>query len=150
MYMSKTAQFDLDYPPQKAIYLFSGEGEKYWVKDWKPVFSRGNGFNKNDVFYVNSFEGKPIFIVLDFDEHQCRASYSEVFPGLTAGTLDIDITPIGDDKSSIQITYNLSALGSEGEKSIEELERNYEKAILAWKEDIEKSKVQIQSWFDTF
>ncbi len=60
MFMSETTRFELNIPAEKAIYLFSAEGEKYWVKDWEPSLPRGDGFQKNDVFYVNGYPGKPI------------------------------------------------------------------------------------------
>ena len=149
MYMSETTQFELNLPAEKAVYLFSAEGEKYWVKDWEPSLPKGDGFQKNDVFYVNSYPGKPVYIVLEFDDKNYRVHLAEMIPNISAGTLEVTLTPTDKDSSIVQLTYHLSALSPEGEEYIRGFKENYDEAMLTWKHDIERNDDKIQSWLKT-
>lgn len=146
MFMSKVTSFELDYSPKEAIYLFTAEGEKYWVKGWEPTYPRGNGYNKHDVFVVNSYDGKPFYIVLDFDDKNYRAFYSEVIPNVTAGTLEINIKALPDERSLVTLEYNISALSKDGQDYIKQFGHRYDEAMLTWKTDIENNKKSIDKW----
>lgn len=143
--VSHTHTIMVDYPVKQAAKLFTAIGEVYWTPNWSPKLIKGDGFSKNDIF-LNTDDNNTIFIVNEYDEDNGYVAYSRIAPGVSAGTIEIHITPKGDS-SAVEITYNLTALTPSAQKGVAQLTAPvYENEIEQWKSDIEDMDGTIRSW----
>jgi len=72
--------FELDMAPEKALPLFTGPGEELWIPPWKPVYLKGDGFEKGTVFITVIGGKKTHWLVQDYNVDTLFASYIRVIP----------------------------------------------------------------------
>lgn len=136
----------VDYDPKTAARLFTAEGEVYWTPNWIPTLIKGDCFRKNDIF-INTHG--TVFIVNDYDSECGHIAYSRVASGMTAGTIEISITPEGKG-SSVQITYRMTGLTEEGNESVRKMTAAvYAEEMTSWETDIQCRKNEIDRWLNS-
>lgn len=144
MNVTRTGTVETKYPPQLAIQLFTGEGEKYWLGDagWNPSFPRGDGFDQGDVFVV----GSNTFITITYDAATGVAQYARVEQGKSAGIIDIQVSSNGSG-SVANVTYRTAGLSDAGDAAIGALTDEAFKAQMAsWQAAIEANNDAIHRW----
>ena len=113
MHVSHKGSFEIGYPPGEALRLFTAEGERHWIPGWEPEILRGDGYHRNDVFISVGPGGHSTYVVIEYDDKNYHALYTRVTPNLTAGTVEITITPHARG-SLVEVGYNFTSLGDEG------------------------------------
>lgn len=146
-HISKSISYEIEYPPKDAMYLYTAEGEKYWLDKWNPTIYSGNGYNSNDVFIDSGYDGNTyIYTVIDFDTDNFEIRYSENIIGMTAGTLNIQFHPVEKTKTKVTLTYSLTSISKSGTDFVKEIDTHFEEAMLSWKEAIESNKTEIEGF----
>jgi len=149
VYVDRHSTIKVNYPVEKAIRLFSAEGEKYWIPGWKPLILKGDGFNKGDVFVIpaSTDHKQSTFIVVEFNKEKGVALYSRVVQGLSAGLIEINVTPSGIG-SSVEVTYKITSLSKKGAEELSRLSNEaFAKEMSHWEKSIESHKHFIENWF---
>ena len=140
----RSGSFELDVPPDVAIHLFTGPGETLWVPGWQPVVLNGNGTEEGTVFLTGQGEESTVWIVVDFNVETYRARYARVAQGSRAGTVNVQLRPNGDGGSTVEVTYNLTALSAAGNENLTRFDAGYDDMLHEWKSLILAADIDFQ------
>jgi hypothetical protein len=134
-----TGRFNVALPPNEAFGLFTPRGEEQWVTGWRPRFPvpAQDDTAPGTVFETEAHGEVTTWVVLD-REPGCRNSYARVTPGSRAGTVTVIVEADNDGHSTVQVTYALTALSSDGERELEEFAAGYPAFLTSWEAAIAK------------
>ena len=114
-----TGSLRVEAPPEHAFQLFTAPGERLWVEGWDPeILSGGDGRGKGSVFLTDAHGDKAYWVVVDYDEETLHACYARIAPGTRAGTVEIVARDDGTGATSVEVTYELTALTDEGNQQL--------------------------------
>ena len=117
-----TGSFRLEASPERAMPLFTAEGERAWAPGWDPV--------GDDDCWTTSAHGTTTYW-LTVDRTPTSARYARVTPGDTAGTVAVTCT--GDCTGTVvTVTYDLHSLGPAGEERLPSFEAGYDGMLAEW------------------
>jgi hypothetical protein len=131
----RAAEITVGLPREQAMALFTPEGERRWAEGWQPRYpepARREG--PGAVFTTEHGAGQTTWIFVDQQPERIR--YARVVDGMTAGTIGVDVVAASDDATQVRVTYDLTALTSEGEAWLGRFEANYDEAIASWSTEI--------------
>jgi hypothetical protein len=128
-------RFQLDREPDASIDLFTPEGERPWAgPGWDPRYPAGEpSAAPGTVFTTEGPHGPTVWVIVEASTSVMR--YVRVVPGLTAGTVSARCTPAGAG-TEVEITYDLVALGAEGQTEIEIFAGQYASFLATWPKEI--------------
>ena len=118
--ISRSGSFELDMKPENALPLFTAPGEKLWISIWDPVVLNGDGYEKGTVFVTSNHGHTTYWLVTDYDTDAKHAQYVRVTPEADTGTVDVSIASNGKGGSTINVTYQLTALSPAGNDNLQE------------------------------
>lgn len=104
-----SGSFHLPLQPEEAFDLFTAEGEKLWVPNWKPQILGPTPQSTGLVFLTWHDEICTIWTVVESDKAALRHCYSRVTPGAHAGLVQVTVTP-DRGGSRICVIYDMTAL----------------------------------------
>ncbi|MFI0420896.1 SRPBCC family protein [Spongiactinospora sp. 9N601] len=124
-------------PPEAAFTLFTPRGEEPWVAGWRPRFAAETGDDSapGTVFETGAHDEPTIWTVIARDPGR-RVSYARVTPGSRAGTVTVELDADGRGGSTVQVTYELTALTPEGQGPLREFAEGYRDFLRSWEMDI--------------
>ena len=137
--LSRAAAFELDLPRERAIDLFTADGERAWVPGWSPTQISG-AEQRGSVFETRAADGVATrWIVVEFDRINGRAGYARFAEGRHVGLVDVAIEARGPDRCAATVRYTLTPTSAEGESQVAAmLERQaYDAFIAGWKQAID-------------
>ena len=105
-------------PVEDAFKLFTAEGERLWVPGWSPEILGPVPQAPGLVFLTGDGDEWTIWTVLASDPAGGVLRYSRVTPALRAGLVEVRLTGEGE-RSRVEVSYDLTALSSDGEASLE-------------------------------
>jgi len=147
MHVSRKGSLEIDYPPRTALRLFTAEGERYWIPGWEPEILRGDGYHRDDVFVGVGPGGHSTYVVIEYDDEKCHVLYARVTPDISAGTVEISITPHGRG-SLVEVGYSLASLSDEGSEALSKVtDEAFAQQMISWENGIESAKEKISYWF---
>ena len=133
-------QFTLPISVEKALSLFTPEGERRWAeRSWDPVYpipgAAGDDTAPGTVFTPESDRGAAIWIVLE--RRDDGMSYACVAPGRFAGTISVECSPAASpEETLVTVRYDVTSLGREGVDFVEKLESSYDAFLDDWRREI--------------
>ena len=135
-------EFTLPVPLEAAMPLFTPEGERRWAgAHWDPVYAippatPGDDAAPGTVFTTESTGGVGTWIVLE--RRDDGIGYARVVPGRIAGTIDVRFSQEAEPGGATRITvrYDVTSLGPEGARFVEELEAGYAEFLAEWRREI--------------
>lgn len=140
--VAHSGTFDLDDPPEKAIYLFTAPGEVVWVPGWEPTIMNGDGFEQGTVFLTGHGDEATIWVVVDFDTEAYRARYARITPASRAGTVEVQLHANDSGGSIVEVSYELTALSESGNENLAGFDdKAYAKMLTEWKRLIETADI---------
>ena len=116
--IANSGSFELALSPHEAFDLFTAEGERLWVPGWSPTILGELPQHPGLVFLTEASGRQTIWTVIDSDWAALRHCYSRVTPGVSAGTVEVQICPT-ESGSEVIVSYDLTALSPEGEAVLE-------------------------------
>jgi hypothetical protein len=122
---------------EQPIWLFTPEGERIWARDaWNPDYpdpARNDGVG---TVFTTEHGGPKVWVIVERTDTTIR------YAGVTAdeaGTLEVavegEVPPVGAPMN-VSVTYDLTALSAEGERSLADFDEHYEDEIATWQRDI--------------
>ena len=141
----------VDAPPEHAFQLFTAPGEKLWIEGWDPVVpSGGDGRARGAVFVTNTAGEKTYWVVVDYDDEALHARYSRIAPGTHAGTVEVFARDDGSGSTEVTVTFELTALNSEGSKLLADFDSAAFRQMLAdWERMIRAADLEYPLPFAT-
>jgi Polyketide cyclase / dehydrase and lipid transport len=131
-----TGRIRVALPPAEAFRLFTPRGEQHWVPGWCPRFPAPapDDTEPGTVFETSAHGQHTIWLVTGRQPGK-RICYARVTPAGHAGTVTITVSAAGQD-SDVEVSYQLTALTSPGERAISDFARNYPGYLRSWQEAI--------------
>ncbi|MFI7706475.1 hypothetical protein [Nonomuraea sp. NPDC049480] len=132
-----TGRLSVALPPEEAFTLFTPRGEERWVDGWRPHFpvpaedDSAPGTVFETVFQTGGQGERTIWVVAERERGR-RVSYARVTPGSRAGTVTVEVGGDGERGSTVQVTYELTALSPEGERTLREFADGYPAYLASW------------------
>ena len=147
--IARTGSFELDMTPENALPLITAPGEKLWISTWDPVMLNGDGFNKGTVFVTSNHGHISYWHVMDYDTEAHHALYVRVTPEADTGTVDVSIQSNGKGGSTVNVSYQLTALSAAGNENLAASfsEPKYSQMMEDWKTMIESNREKIDKHF---
>ena len=141
----------VDAPPEHAFQLFTAPGEKLWIEGWDPVVpSGGDGRARGAVFVTNAAGEKTYWVVVDYDDAALHARYSRIAPGTHAGTVEVFARDDGSGSTEVTVTFELTALTSEGSKRLADFDSvAFRQKLVDWERMIREADLEYPLPFAT-
>ena len=132
-----TGRITVPLPPPEAFELFTPRGEERWVDGWQPRFAAPSDDDSapGTVFETAVHGEETIWVVIDRDRGR-RVSYARVTPGSRAGTVSVLLEDDGNGRSTVEVTYDLTALSPTGDQRLAELAAGYADMLTLWESSI--------------
>ncbi len=119
--ISRIGSFELPCSPEDAFPLFSPEGERGWVPGWdpQPVFPATIAFARDTVFREGKGDQEATWTIVDADCQTHRAEYIRLAPASHAAHIVVKVEPLGQESSSVTVTYTVTAFGEHARSLLE-------------------------------
>jgi hypothetical protein len=131
----RTAEIIVGLPREQAIAMFTAEGERRWAEGWDPQYPEpGRREGAGAVFTTAHGAHQTTWIMVD--QHPEGVRYARVTPGMTAGTVAVDVLSTDTDSTRVAVTYDLTALSVEGEHWLATFDSHYDAEVGSWASDI--------------
>ena len=137
--ITRSAGFELDLPRERALDLFTAEGERAWAPGWSPVQLSG-AERRGSVFETRAADGTLTrWIVTEFDRANGRVGYARFAEGRHVGLVDVAIDALGPARCAATVRYTLTPTTPEGEAQASALLENaaFATFIAGWKTAID-------------
>ena len=111
----------LPLPADEALELFTPEGERLWIADWRPTYQYpANGETMEGMVFTTG-EGAELthWTMMDFDIIRHRVRYARVTPGSRSTVVEVVCIPDGDLQCLVDVSYALTGLSEAGNGLIE-------------------------------
>lgn len=136
--VERRGEFLIAMPEAEALKLFTAAGERLWVPGWDPVILGSLPQHDGLVFLTGSGAEQTIWTVLLSDRDAGLVRYSRVTPGSRAGTVEVVVTAEGAG-SRVRVSYDLTALGPDGDQALEAYsDENFAAMMAQWKDLIDR------------
>ncbi|GAA4521127.1 MULTISPECIES: SRPBCC family protein [Nonomuraea] len=132
-----TGHVPVPLPPPEALRLFTPRGEEEWIKGWRPRFPvpAPDDSRPGTVFETDSHGERTIWVVADRQEGH-RISYARVTPGSRAGTVTVTAVDDGHGGTTVEVTYELTALSPQGARELRGFADGYADFLGSWERAI--------------
>lgn len=130
--------------PENAFPLFTAPGERLWIPGWDPVIvGGGDGLERGSVWLTGDGENRTIWLVVDYDPEKLHARYARITPASRVGTVEVTARSDGSGGASVEVTYDLTALGAHGKEKLAHFdETSYVKMMVEWERLIQAADLE--------
>ena len=135
---SRSASFELDLPLAEARGLFTAEGERLWAEGWDPLFPDPERREGAGATFVTAHGPQQTVWVMT-DAEPDRVRYARIVANVDAGTVEVRLAEAGPGRTTVTVTYDLTALGAEGAAAIEDFAASYDETIAHWGHAIDRA-----------
>ena len=115
--------------------LYCPVKELDWCEKWNPkaVYSNSGFVEKECIFITSHEESDIVWIVTDYDIEKGHVEMVYHVPGVLVTKLEIQVTPITENKTKAVLTYSKTSLSEMGDKVLEEFTKEeYEIMMDSW------------------
>jgi hypothetical protein len=126
----------VDVAPDRAIGLFTAEGERGWVEGWDPRYPAGGADPDRigTVFVTHAVSGADVvWVVTHVGELERR--YARFDHGGTVGTVEVRCRAAGA-ATEVEVTYRLTAMTADAGAELDRFAAGYEAMMAAWEAQI--------------
>jgi hypothetical protein len=132
-----TVTISVPLPAEEAMQLFTARGERSWVEGWDPQFPAGESSDEGEgTVFVTAADGRSTYWVVAARSTR-SVRYARTTPGFFAGTVEVRERRSDGRSTLMDVTYDLSALTSEGAAELNDFAAGFETEITAWEAAIE-------------
>jgi len=137
----REGSFELDASADKALLVFTPEGERGWVKGWspKPVYPPQQGvmFKTNSVFRVDQDEERSLWTIVEADSREHVAEYIYVVEGERLSRVRVQIEPLSERHCRVHVRYVHTAISEKGVEFVASVtEESYAKKMQDWERSV--------------
>ena len=115
--------------------LYCPVRERDWVVGWNPktVYSHSGLVEKDCIFITQQGDMDVVWIVTDYNLATGHVEMIYHVPGVLVTKLDIQVTPLAEEKTKAVLTYSKTSLSEKGDHALEEFTK-------------ESSDIMMDSW----
>ena len=128
-----SAQLTVALSRERAMALFTPEGERRWAAGWDPRYPEPDRREGPGTVFTTGHAGTWIMV----DQLPERVRYARVVHGMTAGTVAVEAVGSSERSTELRVNYDLTALGADGEAWLEAFGADYVASIEGWSAQIE-------------
>ncbi|REE97698.1 SRPBCC family protein [Thermomonospora umbrina] len=130
-----TGRITVPLPPARAFELFTPRGEQRWVPGWRPRFPlpTDDDTAPGTVFETTAADEVTTWVVLSREPGH-HISYARVTPGSRAGTVTVSLTENTTGHTTVDVTYELTALTPTAEPALHRFATDYPTFLHTWQE----------------
>lgn len=131
MRVRRSGEVRVALPPDEAIRMFTAEGERAWAPGWAPEYPDADADAPGTVFITAAHGTHITWVILERTPRTAR--YARVTPGMSAGTVAVELRADGEDTIA-RVTYDVTSLGadlSSFDAGFDEMLANWERLIAA-------------------
>ena len=114
----REGSFELDTSADRALLLFTPEGERAWAKGWdpKPMYppQADVAFETNAVFRVDEDGERSLWTIVDADLQKHIAEYIYVVEGERLSRVRVQIQPLDGKHCRVRVRYVHTATSEKG------------------------------------
>lgn len=132
----------LDAARAEAFPLFGPVAEREWSPQWTPHFlspADGAGITRGAVFTTTDEHGEQTWVLTTYDPQEGHLSYCIFWPRVVVSELDIRVRKLGENTSSAEVLYRLTALSPEGDALVPRLAEHHGARGLHWEQAINEA-----------
>ena len=106
-----SGRFSVALPADRAIELFTPEGERDWVPGWDPVYPDGSPSETPGTIFTTAANGvETTWAIIEVDRVSCRAAYARITPGRHAGTVQVRCEQTAPAACRVHVEYDMTLL----------------------------------------
>ena len=130
-----THTISLPLSADEAFPLFTPEGERLWIAEWKPrYFYPANGETVVGMVFVTGEGNETTYWTLaDFDNQAHCVRYIRVTPGLRSTIVEVNCDSVSDAECRVTVGYSLTGLSEAGNAAIAGFIDGYGATIEDWR-----------------
>ena len=131
----RSAEITVGLPRERALALFTPEGERRWAHGWDPRYPQPDRREGPGAVFTTGHGGHlTTWIMVDHGPDGVR--YARVTHGMTAGTVAVEVVGSREQSTQVRVTYDLTALSPAGETWLERFGADYATEIAGWGTEI--------------
>ncbi|WP_158750974.1 hypothetical protein [Acidobacterium sp. S8] len=117
LHVRNSFEFVMDAPVATVFPLFGADRERMWDSSWNPVFMHPSPAEDiaGAVFRVKHGHHDATWINTAFDEERGHIQYVYLLPDVMVTLIDIQLTPLGQDRTWAEVVYERTALSVDGD-----------------------------------
>ena len=123
-----TGSFELDCSPDKAISLFTPEGERRWEGGWNPTYHSG-ATDETGAVWTTSDREHVTWVTTD--RAPTRVRYARVSSSGIAGLVEVTCEPLAG-RTLVRVTYDLTAYILGVEPRLQAFADGYPEMLRQW------------------
>lgn len=123
--------FSVPFPPHLVLPLLTAVGETRWVDGWEPVFPEPARHDVGEVWLTAAHGVTTTWVTVERTAEQVR--YARVTPGVSAGTVTVRCRPALDGATDVDVAYDLTALGTDGQVALTALRAGFADMLEEWR-----------------
>jgi len=115
--------------------LYCPVRELDWCENWNPkvVYSNSGFVEKDCIFITSHGDDDIVWIVTDYNIEKGHVEMLYHVPGVLVTKLEIQVTPLDDEKTKVVLTYSKTSLSEIGDKILEEFTKeDYDIMMDSW------------------
>ncbi len=137
--IQRAAQFTVHLDVQAALARFTPEGEREWAGDeWDPRYPDPRRTEGPGTVFVTEHDGRQtVWVIVDATPNSVR--YVRTTTGVDTGMVSVTCDGAGAGRTTVTVAYDVTALGPEGEASLDSFAAGYDDFIASWGTAIERA-----------
>jgi hypothetical protein len=131
--------FTVHAPLARTFPLFGPEGERPWAEaDWDPqfVYPQPAQDVEGAVFRIRRGHRDATWVITDFNSLAGHAAYVSIIEGRLATRIDVQLTPIDAQTTSVRVMYERTALDPSAHDDVREMSQSDAKMGPEWEQAI--------------
>lgn len=133
--LRRSARITIPVPSSDAMRWFTPEGERAWAgPHWDPHYPQpGRIAGPGAVFTTHTHVHAAATVWVMVDHEPTRVRYTRVTPEVQAGTVTVAVVDSDERSSTVEVTYDLTALSPSGEDALDRFAQGYDAEIRDWR-----------------
>ena len=136
----RRASFRLALPRDRALRLFTPEGEKAWAPGWDPEYLHpADGAARAGMVFRTRIDGEEtLWTLARLEPAAGAADYVRCTPASRTAIVSVRCDPVAPDRCEVTVTYELTGLSEAGNAWVRSMDdARYAAFIGSWKAAIE-------------
>jgi len=137
----RSRSFALAWPPERALGLFTPEGERAWAEGWDPqyVFPRDGRTEAGMVFVTHHGGEETVWTMTRYEPASGLVEYVRTTPGNRTAIVLVQCAPFTQGRTRVTVQYTITGLGEGGDRYVREMdETRYGAMIEGWRAALAK------------
>jgi hypothetical protein len=113
---------------------FTPEGERLWAgPHWDPQYPQPDrvvGPGMVFTTHAHTLAASTVWVMVDHEPTRVR--YTRVTPEVQAGTVTVAVVGSAEHSTTVEVTYDLTALSPSGEDALDRFAQGYDAEIRDW------------------